>query len=112
MPSTNWKCGPGSTLLDTMRLSPANGGRQIDPKTGGLVPPTKVGQTCPRSGLWEACLPATHPEANHLAGLPQTFRIKSVQAGEPMPEFYARFMFPDTAEAGNAAITWRWLREG
>ncbi|RZI66010.1 MAG: hypothetical protein EOP13_31145 [Pseudomonas sp.] len=100
------------TLLDTMRLSPANGGRQIDPKTGGLVPPTKVGQTCPRSGLWEACLPATHPEANHLAGLPQTFRIKSVQAGEPMPEFYARFMFPDTAEAGNAAIAWRWLREG
>lgn len=100
------------TLIRTMRLSPANGGRQIDPKTGDLVPPVKVGQTCPRSGLWEAYLPATHPEASHLAGLPQAFRVKSAQVGEPMPAFYARFMFPHTAEAGNAAITWRWLQEG
>ena len=95
-----------------MRLSPANGGRQIDPKTGDLVPPVKVGQTCPRSGLWEAYLPITHPEASHLAGLPQAFRVKSAQVGEPMPAFYARFMFPHTAEPGNAAITWRWLQEG
>ena len=100
------------TLIRTMRLSPANGGRQIDPKTGDLVPPVKVGQTCPRSGLWEAYLPITHPEASHLAGLPQAFRVKSAQVGEPMPAFYARFMFPHTAEAGNAAITWRWLQEG
>jgi hypothetical protein len=100
------------TLIRTMRLSPANSGRQIDPKTGDLVPPVKVGQTCPRSGLWEAYLPITHPEASHLAGLPQAFRVKSAQVGEPMPAFYARFMFPHTAEAGNAAITWRWLQEG
>jgi len=69
----------------------------------------KVGQTCPKSGVWSASLPNTNPSARNLASAPQ--RFKQVQAGSPMPEMFAKFMFPQTADADNAAITWTWMRE-
>ena len=97
------------TLLKTMRLSPANGGNRVDEKTGGLVPTTKVGQICPKSGVWEASLPVSHPSAPYLADAPQ--RFERVAAGSAMPEVYAKFMFQKTADADNAAITWTWIRE-
>jgi Tle cognate immunity protein 4 C-terminal domain/Tle cognate immunity protein 4 N-terminal domain len=96
-------------LLGTMRLSPANGGNRIDAQTGGLVPTVKVGQTCPRTGWWEPSLPGSHPAAPYLASSAQ--RFKMVTAGQPMPHVYAKFMFADTADADNAAITWTFVKE-
>lgn len=97
------------TLLGTMRLSPANGGQRVDAQTGGLVPTVKVGQTCPKTGWWEPSLPNTHPSFAYLGRDPQ--RFKMVTAGQPMPHVYAKFMFPDTADADNAAITWTLVKE-
>jgi hypothetical protein len=98
------------TLLTTMRLSPANGGNRIDGKTGALVPQTRVGEVCPRSGVWAASLPDTHPAAHNLAIYHGRFR--NVRAGDPMPTMFARFMFPQTADADNADITWSWVNQG
>lgn len=98
------------TLLKTMRLSPANGGNRIDGKTGALVPQTRVGEVCPRSGVWAASLPDTHPAARNLAIYHG--RFKNVRAGDPMPTMFARFMFPQTADADNADITWSWVNQG
>ena len=98
------------TLLTTMRLSPANGGNRIDGKTGALVPQTRVGEVCPRSGVWAASLPDTHPAARNLAIYHGRFR--NVRAGDPMPTMFARFMFPQTADADNADITWSWVNQG
>ena len=98
------------TLLTTMRLSPANGGNRIDGKTGALVPQTRVGEVCPRSGVWAASLPDTHPAARNLAIYHG--RFKNVRAGDPMPTMFARFMFPQTADADNADITWSWVNQG
>ena len=92
-----------------MRLSPANGGKRLDPQTGDLVQEMKVGQTCPKSGVWAASLPNTHPSARNLASYHE--RFKNIKLGEPMPEMFAKFMFPKTADADNAAITWTWMRE-
>jgi len=96
-------------LLKTMRLSPSNGGKRLDPQTGDLVQEMKVGQTCPKSGVWAASLPNTHPSARNLASYHEKF--KNIKLGEPMPEMFAKFMFPKTADADNAAITWTWMRE-
>jgi len=96
-------------LIQTMRLSPANGGNRVDPQTGDLVQEMKVGQTCPKSGVWAASLPNTHPSARNLASYHEKF--KNIKLGEPMPEMFAKFMFPKTADADNAAITWTWMRE-
>jgi Tle cognate immunity protein 4 C-terminal domain/Tle cognate immunity protein 4 N-terminal domain len=96
-------------LLGTMRLSPANGGQRVDAQTGGLVPTVKVGQTCPKTGWWEPSLPNTHPSFAYLGRDPQ--RFKMVTAGQPMPHVYAKFMFPDTADADNVAITWTLVKE-
>jgi len=92
------------TVLHSLRLSPANGGQSVDPKAGTVVPTTKVGQTCPKTGIWEARLPASHPSASNLAS--SSSRFATVEAGQSMPEVYARFMFPQTADADNAAIVW------
>ncbi|WP_090137959.1 hypothetical protein [Limnohabitans sp. DM1] len=70
----------------------------------GPVITARVGEPCPKSGLWEASLPAVHPSAPHLAGTPSRWR--QLQAGEPMPGF-GQSLLPD-AQAINAAIVWTW----
>jgi hypothetical protein len=68
---------------------------------------SRVGQPCPKDGIWEARLPANHREAAHLASVPN--RFKQVKAGQAMPELYASFM-SKTADADNAALVWTWVR--
>lgn len=94
------------TLLNSMRLSPVNGGNHLDPQTGGLTPVMKVGQVCPRSGIWEAKFPEGHPSAALLAK--DQSRFVRVQIGNPMPEQYAEFMFFEKAAPLNAALSFEW----
>ena len=70
----------------------------------GPVITARVGEPCPKSGLWEASLPAGHPSAQHLAGTPSRWR--QLKAGELMPGF-GQSLLPD-AQAINAAIVWTW----
>lgn len=70
----------------------------------GPVITARVGEPCPKSGLWEASLQAGHPSAPHLASTPSRWR--QLQAGEPMPGF-GQSLLPD-AQAINAAIVWTW----
>jgi hypothetical protein len=95
------------TLVNSMRLSPANGGQRVDPKTGAMVPPMRVGQACPKAGTWEASLPPGHPAAGLLASAAS--RFVQVQAGQVMPEVYASFM-SRTADADNAQVVWTLVR--
>jgi hypothetical protein len=91
--------------LGTVQLRPVTAENGIKPSLGGAMTPTcKVGALCPASGIWEASLPTKHPAAPYLAGA--SSRFVTVQAGQPMPEVYAGFMFPQTAEADNAAVVW------
>jgi hypothetical protein len=95
------------TLVNSMRLSPANGGQRVDPQTGAMVPPMRVGQACPKAGTWEASLPPGHPAAGLLASAAS--RFVQVQAGQVMPEVYASFM-SRTADADNAQVVWTLVR--
>jgi hypothetical protein len=97
-------------VTSTLRMRPmqGSGGQSIAPD--GTPPPTaRVGEVCPKGGIWEAVLPPTHPSARALA-TSGTARFKEVQVGQPMPEMYAQFMFPQTAAADNEAVTWRWVK--
>jgi hypothetical protein len=97
--------------LGTLQLRPvtaADGNKVSQDGAVEAVPRARVGQTCPASGMWEAKLPATHPSARNLATAPS--RLVNVQAGQPMPEVYAKFMFPQTADADNAAVVWTLVR--
>ena len=97
-------------VTSTLRLRPLQGrdGRAIAPD--GSAPPTaRVGEVCPKAGVWEAHLPPSHPSAQALAGSgPQ--RFKEVAAGQAMPTLYSEYLFPKTAAADNAAITWHWVK--
>jgi hypothetical protein len=97
--------------LGTLQLRPvttADGNKVSQDGAVEAVPRARVGQTCSTSGIWEAKLPATHPSARNLATAPS--RLVNVQAGQPMPEVYAKFMFPQTADADNAAVVWTLVR--
>ncbi len=105
------------TVLGTMRLSPANGGNRIDPTTGGLTPMVKVGQACPRSGIWEASLldNKADRERPELQRLLRTYygRFKPVQQGHSMPPMYVA-IHPSEApklDMRNAEVVWTWIRE-
>lgn len=97
-------------VTSTLRLRPMQGrdGQAIAPD-GSPPPIARVGEVCPKGGIWRAVLPPTHPSAQALA-TSGTVRFKEVQAGQPMPEMYAQFMFPQTAAADNAAVTWHWVK--
>lgn len=70
---------------------------------------SRVGQPCPKDGIWEARLPANHPASSYLAAA--SSRFKQLQAGQTMPEVYTSFM-SKTADADNAAVVWTWVRQG
>lgn len=99
-------------MLNSLRLSPANGGVRVDGQTGALTPTTRVGEVCPRSGVWEATLPVSHHAAQHIASLPE--RFKQVRVGAPMPELFAGYTYrnPKDADIDNAAVTWTLVRPG
>ncbi len=93
--------------LGTLQLRPltaADGNKMSQADHIEASPTCTVGQTCPTSGMWEASLAPKHPSASNLASAAS--RFVKVSAGQPMPEVYAQFMFPQTADADNAAITW------
>ncbi len=97
-------------MINSIRLSPANGGHAVDAQTGQLPPEVKVGEACPRTGVWMPSLPSGHPSAQLLA----TYygRFKQVQEGRPMPEFYSAMHPSEQAktDALNAALVWTWVR--
>ena len=95
-------------LLNSLRLSPANGGARVDPASnpGNFKPTAKVGQQSPRDGWWRAGLPPGHRSAHLLDQKPYVDR--QLKKGDLMPEVYAQFMSPN-ADADNAQIIWRWL---
>jgi Tle cognate immunity protein 4 C-terminal domain/Tle cognate immunity protein 4 N-terminal domain len=97
-------------MINSIRLSPANGGSTVDPQTGQLPPIVKVGEPCPRTGVWVPSLPSNHPSAKHLA----TYygRFKQVAQGQPMPEFYSAMHPSEQAKTDelNAALVWSWVR--
>ena len=97
-------------VTGTLRLRPMQGrdGQAIAPD--GTPPPTaRVGEVCPKSGVWEAVLPPSHPSAQALAQS-GPYRFKEVAAGQPMPAMYSKELFAKTADADNAAVTWRWVK--
>jgi hypothetical protein len=49
----------------------------------------------------ERKLPPAHPY-----GRDRGSRLVNVQEGQPMSKVYAKFMFPQTADTDNAAVTW------
>jgi hypothetical protein len=96
-------------VTSTLRLRPMQGrdGKSMAPDAS--PPPTaRVGEVCPKAGVWEARLPPNHPTADSLAT--SHYRFKEVASGQAMPEMYAEFMFPKTAAADNAAVTWHWVK--
>ena len=104
-------------VTGTLRLRPMQGrdGQAIAPD--GTPPPTaRVGEVCPKSGVWEAQLAATGP----LHDWPQWVqllqrapsRLKEVAQGQSMPQVYVS-VHPKEEEKNavlNAAITWRWVK--
>lgn len=98
------------SMLQTMRLSPANGGEQINSSTGAMTTTAKVNEACPRTGLWEATLPPDHPKAQNLAA--SHSRRMRVTQGEPMPKFYSFGYGQGDPEkvATDEAIVWRWIQ--
>ena len=101
--------GLWDAIIDSMRLSPANGGNRVDDETGGLVPTTRVGEVCPKSGVWEASRSGNDRAAHVLANW--YGRFKKVEQGQLMPPVYSTQLFPQTADADNARITWSWCRK-
>ncbi len=96
-------------VTSTLRLRPMQGrdGQAIAPD-GSPSPTARVGEVCPKGGVWEARLPPNHLSAKSLAN--SHYRFKEVTAGLPMPEMFAKFMFPQTAAADNAAVIWHWVK--
>ncbi len=96
-------------VTSTLRLRPMQGrdGQAMAPDSSP-PPSARVGEVCPKAGVWEARLPPNHLSAKTLAS--SHYRFKEVGSGLPMPEMFAEFMFPKTAAADNAAVTWHWVK--
>ncbi len=96
-------------VTSTLRLRPMQGrdGQAMAPDSSP-PPSARVGEVCPKAGVWEARLPPNHLSAKTLAS--SHYRFKEVGSGLPMPEMFAEFMFPQTAAADNAAVTWHWVK--
>lgn len=96
-------------VTSTLRLRPMQGrdGQAMAPD-GSPPPSARVGEVCPKAGVWEARLPPNHLSAKTLAS--SHYRFKEVGSGLPMPEMFSKFMFPKTAAADNAAVTWHWVK--
>jgi hypothetical protein len=101
-----WGAALGS--LQLRPVTTATGSQVSEAGTVETVAILKTGQTCPMTGIWEASLPPGHPSARNLASAQS--RFETVQIGQLMPEVYAKFMSPQTADADNAAITWTLVR--
>lgn len=96
-------------VTGTLRLRPMQGpGGQTVAPDGSPPPTARVGQACPRGGIWEATLPPSHEGARALAS--SHYRFKEVAASQPMPQMYSRELFGPSADTDNAAVTWRWSR--
>jgi hypothetical protein len=99
-------------VTSTLRLRPIQGpGGQTQAPDTSPPPTARVGEVCPRGGIWEAALPPSHPSAQALATSGPS-RFKEVLAGQPMPPMYSPELFGARAEADNAAVLWRWVQSG
>lgn len=91
-------------LLNSLRLSPANGGLLVNPSTGELdpAPTAKSGQPAPRTGLYRGMVPPDHRDAAHFESSRLNYHF--VQKGEPL----TRLGGLEGAEQD--LVTWTWLR--
>jgi hypothetical protein len=89
-------------MIDSMRLSPANGGYLVNPATGNVdTAPTALSQQpAPRTGVYRGSLPEGNPRMEYFKDIKLNYAY--VEAGQNLP----RLGMNDEEHL----VTWTWIR--
>jgi hypothetical protein len=89
-------------MIDSMHLSPANGGYLINPATGNVdTAPTALSQQpAPRTGVYRGSLPEGNPRMEYFKDIKLNYAY--VEAGQNLP----RLGMNDEEHL----VTWTWIR--